>query len=149
MPRYKRKKQTTKNANLKSKGRQIDSEVRSGFESKIKQNLILGNKEFGYETEVLSYVTPEVKRRYTPDFVITTDKGTKVYVEAKGYFDAQAQRKMNLVVQQNPDLDIRMLFMSARKLVRKGAKLTYAGWAEKRNIPWAEGTEIPEDWWTA
>lgn len=54
---------------------------------------------------------------------------------------------MALVVEQNPDLDIRMLFMRDNKIA-KNSKTRYSDWCKKRGIVYAvsELGEIPEDW---
>ena len=52
---------------------------------------------------------------------------------------------MVLVKEQNPELDIRFVFMNARNKIYKGSKTTYADWANRYNFEWAERT-IPEEW---
>lgn len=96
-----------------------------------------------YETEKLVYTTTST---YLPDFVLTKKDGSKIYIEAKGFFDYDAQRKMVAVKTQHPELDIRMILYKDSPL-RKGSKLYYSGWCEKNGFPYAI-REIPEEWFS-
>jgi len=100
--------------------------------------------DFVYENESIPYTLPE--RLYLPDFVITRNDGSVVYVEVKGYLDNDATRKMRAVKACNPDKTFVFLF-SKDNPIRKGAKMTYSGWAEKNGFDWAIG-EVPERWLT-
>lgn len=92
-----------------------------------------------HEPHFLPYV---IKGSYLPDFVLPNG----IYVEAKGYLDAAACRKMKAVKASNPHLDIRFVFQKANGKRNKRAKLKNWEWAEKHGFPWAEGT-IPLEWW--
>lgn len=117
--------------------------LRSGFEDKIKANLDKQKAKYGYESEQLIYTIPESKHRYTPDFTLANG----IVIEAKGKFDAAARKKMALVMEQNPDRDIRMLFMSDNKIT-KTSKTRYSDWCDKRGVKWSVSAsgEVPEDW---
>ena len=117
--------------------------MRSGFERKIAAALTERGVEYEYETDKITYIVPESKHYYVPDFKLPNG----VYVEGKGIFDRDSRQKMVLVIEQNPDKDIRILFMRNNKLTRT-AKQTYGEWCDKRNITWAVSTkgEVPEDW---
>ena len=112
------------------------------FRSKYEEDVYNNVKENGltveYEPFTLAYL---VKGNYYPDFVLPNG----VIVETKGYFDSRSRAKMIAVKKNNPDLDIRMLFMNSRTKVRKGSKLTYADWCEKYKFPFADGM-IPLQW---
>lgn len=100
--------------------------------------------EFEYEPETIPYV---IESTYTPDFVITTSYGKKIYVECKGYLDDAARRKMVAVRKAHPDLDIRILFQKNNK-IRKG-KTRYTDWAMRNNFnDCAVGEVIPVEWLT-
>lgn len=117
--------------------------MRSGFEKKVKASLDSQKAKYGYECEVINYNIPDSKHRYTPDF--TLENG--IVVEAKGKFDAIARKKMALVIEQNPDRDIRMLFMRNNSIT-KTSKTKYSDWCEKRGVKYhvsAHG-EVPEEW---
>lgn len=117
--------------------------LRSGFEKKVAQCLESHKVEYGYETLVLGYTIPATKHRYTPDFVLPNG----IIVEAKGAFTAPQRKKMAAVIEQNPDKDIRMLFMRNNP-INKSSRTKYSDWCEKRGIPYhvsANGT-VPDEW---
>ena len=120
---------------------------RSGFEVKVKKSLESRGIDFKYESEKLAYIVPESKHIYTPDFIVQTEVGATIYVEAKGNFTAADRKKMKLVIEQNPDRDIRMLFMRNNKIQQK-SKTTYGMWADKHNIKWAVSSTgfVPDSW---
>ena len=117
--------------------------LRSGFEKKVAQSLESTKTKYNYESVVLSYTIPATKHRYTPDFILENG----IIIEAKGNFTAPQRKKMAAVIEQNPDLDIRMLFMRNNPIT-KTSKTKYSDWCEKREIKYhvsANGT-IPEEW---
>lgn len=117
--------------------------LRSGLEKKVAEYLDQNKVEYEYETVVLSYEIPTEKHKYKPDFILKNG----IIIEAKGNFNAQTRKKMGLVIEQNPDLDIRMLFMRDNK-ISKSSKTAYSDWCEKRGIKYtvsANGT-VPEEW---
>ena len=99
---------------------------------------------FEYEPHVIQY---SVERKYIPDILVNG-----IYVEAKGYFRQDAQRKMKAVKAQHSDLDIRFLFQRANypikgaKKRKDGSKMTCSEWADRNGFLWAEGEQIPEEW---
>lgn len=117
--------------------------LKSGFEKKVVANLTVNKIPFEYETLKVPYVVPAKKRTYHPDFILPNG----VIIEAKGKLDRLVREKMALVIEQNPDLDIRMLFMRDNKIA-KNSKTKYSDWCKKRGIVYAisEDGIIPEDW---
>jgi hypothetical protein len=116
---------------------------RSKYEKRVYENETEKGRELEYEPTdpKIEYTT---KASYTPDFKLPSG----VLVEAKGYFDARARSKMLYVKKQNPDLDIRMLFQRpGNRLTKSKNSMSYADWADKHGFPWAEGDEIPEEWY--
>lgn len=79
---------------------------------------------------------------YVPDFVLPNG----IHVETKGQLDPDDRRKMIAVKAAHPHIEIRFVFQRARNPLRKGAKMTYAEWAEREGFVWAEGY-IPEEWY--
>lgn len=122
----------------------LKSKFKSRLEERIANQLVEAGIEPKYETEVIRYVVPERKARYTPDFPI----GNKpIYLEAKGYFRTPAERqKMILSRDQNPGSDIRIIFQKAHNPIYKGSPTTNAMWAETNGFPWADGGVVPEAW---
>lgn len=98
-----------------------------------------------YELEKLEYTET---KQYTPDFIITTRDGRKIYVESKGFFPYPDRAKMLAVKEQHPELDIRFVFYqdSASKLGR-GSKTRPSDWANKYGFPFAIGS-VPNDWFS-
>lgn len=116
---------------------------RGGFEPTIMKDLERRGIVYEYEAHALPY---QIEHEYTPDFKIGD-----MYIEAKGYFRQDAQRKMRKVKEQHPDLDIRFVFQKINSTVqgakrrKDGTKMTCGEWADKQGFPYAQGT-IPQGW---
>lgn len=126
---------------------------RSGLEEKVQEQLTAINREFEYETEKISYHIPAKKAKYTPDFIIYTSTGHKIYIETKGIWDANDRKKHLLIREQHPELDIRFVFSNSKNKIRKGSKTTYAdvcnglGRAPFKDITWKFSDKtIPLKW---
>lgn len=111
---------------------------RSKFEEDIWNAAKRSRQKIEYEPIFIPYV---IKGSYKPDYRL----GNGIIVEAKGYLDAAACRKMKAVKASNPDLDIRFVFQKANGKRNSRAKLTNWQWAEKHGFPWSEG-RIPLEW---
>ena len=99
---------------------------------------------YEYETLILEYEVPAKKHKYKPDFILANG----VIVEAKGRFDAATRQKMSLVIEQNPDRDIRLLFMRDNT-ISKSSKTKYSDWCDARGIKYhvSANGEVPEEWY--
>lgn len=117
---------------------------RSGFEKKIMLALDTLGIPYEYETEHIKFTQPQKARYYIPDIILRTKDNRKIYVELKGKFDRDSQSKMRWVKEQNPELDIRLVFMRDNKMT-KSAKKTYTDWAEQYGFQYAVGA-IPYEW---
>jgi hypothetical protein len=117
--------------------------LKSGFEKKVAKYLNENKIPFEYETLRVPYLVPEKKRNYNPDFMLPNG----IIVEAKGKLDRLVREKMALVIEQNPELDIRFLFMRDNKIA-KNSKTRYSDWCKKRGIKYAISEEghIPSEW---
>lgn len=117
--------------------------LRSGFEERTAKYLDGKKVKYEYETVTIDYVVPESTHKYKPDFILPNG----IIVEAKGRFTPQDRKKMSLVIEQNPDMDIRLLFMLDNTL-SKASKTTYSMWCEKRGIKChvSKNGEIPDEW---
>ena len=119
-------------------------QLKQTFEQRVMSNLTAKGVEFTFEPHSLSY---NVTRDYIPDLLIG-----EVYVEIKGYFRQDAQRKMRAVKKQHPEKDIRFLFQKANATIqgakkrKDGSKMTCKEWAERYGFKYAEGEEIPNQW---
>lgn len=141
LPTYKRNDRT---------GKKRGSGKRSGYEEHVAKSLDSRNIPYEYEAEVLSYIKPPVPpkpSRYTPDFTIEKKDGTKMYIESKGKFTAQDRKKMVLVKEQNPEADIRLLFMRDNYLTTQ-KKSKYSTWALRNGFPFAVSYSghVPDSW---
>ena len=114
---------------------------RSGFEHKVSEQLTEQKIKFGYEDTVIEYTIPERKSKYTVDFTLPNG----ILVETKGRWVAADRKKHLLIKKQQPELDIRLVFQSAKSKISKGSKTTYADYCDKHGIQWAE-KQIPEAW---
>jgi len=114
---------------------------RSGFEHKVSDQLTEQKIKFGYEDTVINYIKPETSHKYTIDFTLPNG----ILVETKGRWVIEDRKKHLLIKQQHPELDIRIVFQSAKTKIRKGSKTTYGDWCDKHGIVWAE-KNVPESW---
>ena len=112
---------------------------KSQFEKDIWEAAKRSRRKLVYEPYYIPYV---IKGSYNPDFVLPNG----IIVEAKGYLDAAACRKMKAVKASNPSLDIRFVFQNPNGKRNRRAKLRNWEWAEKHGFPWAAHT-IPLAWW--
>ena len=105
-------------------------ELKSGLEELIynylKENLI----DFKYESLFLYYFRNQRKFTYKPDFII---KNTFI-IETKGAFNSSDRRKMKLVKEENPNLDIRFIFSDSTKKIGKKSNTDYAKWCKLFNF---------------
>jgi hypothetical protein len=129
--------------NSKSKIRRnaIKHGYRSGFEHTISEQLTTTDIKFQYETTCIDYIIPERKSRYTVDFTLPNG----ILIETKGRWTVEDRKKHLLVKKQHPELDIRIVFQSAKTKISKGSKTTYGDFCDKHRILWAE-KKIPESW---
>ena len=118
---------------------------RSGLEDNVNDRLKEQNKSFSYESEKISYIQPQTKHNYTPDFVLNKIDGNKMYIETKGRWVKTDRLKFDLIFQQYPNIDIRFVFQNPNAKLYKGSKTTYAQYCDKKGWYWAK-KEIPEEW---
>lgn len=118
---------------------------RSGLENTIANQLMDLGINYTYECTKLGFVQPAKKRTYTPDFKLTKKDGQIMFIETKGRFTREDRQKMELLKDQYPDMDIRLLFNNSRNKIYKGAKSTYADWCNKVGFKYADKT-IPQEW---
>lgn len=102
---------------------------KSLFEEGVADKLELVNN---YETNKFSYIVPEKKHKYTPDFYIND----KLVIETKGKFTIRDREKMVLVKEQYPLVNFVLYFQNAFVTIRKGSTTTYRAWAEKNGFVW-------------
>lgn len=118
--------------------RTSNNRYRSGFESKLANQLQRSGVDFEYETLKIEY---QKVSNYTPDFILPNG----IIIEAKGVWTVEDRTKHLLVREQHPHLDIRLVFMNAANKIRKGSDTTYAKWCDKKGIIYADKI-IPKSW---
>ena len=112
---------------------------RSGLEERVADLMIELGVKYEYESTKIPYV---IAHNYTPDFLLPNG----VYLECKGYWDADDRRKIKAVKAANPDLDLRMVFQAPFNTISKKSKTTYAKYCERLGIPWTSYANIPIEW---
>ena len=112
---------------------------RSGLEERVADLLVELGVSYEYESTKIPYV---IQHNYTPDFILPNG----VYLECKGYWEPDDRRKIKNVKEQNPELDLRMVFQAPFNTISKKSKTTYAKWCERYDIPWTSFHNIPLDW---
>ena len=112
---------------------------RSGLEERVADLLVELGVKYEYESTKVPYV---IHHNYTPDFILPNG----IWLECKGYWDSADRKKIKSVIQQNPDIDLRMVFQAPYNTISKKSKTTYASWCEKNNIKWCSFSNIPITW---
>lgn len=119
---------------------------RSKFESIVAEQLETAGCPYHYEEHDLYYVEPAKVRRYKPDILLVHNG---IFIEVKGMFSADDRKKMLLVKDTYPEIDLRLLFMRSQNKLSKKSKTTYAQWCEKNGFEYAD-LQVPASWihWT-
>lgn len=112
---------------------------RSGLEEKVADLMVNLGVKYEYESTKVPYT---IMHNYSPDFLLPNG----VFLECKGYWDSEDRRKIRNVVEQNPELDVRMVFQNPFNRISKKSKTTYAQYCDKIGIRWTSFTNIPIDW---
>ena len=97
--------------------------------------------KYKYESLTIDFIQPEKERKYTPDFVLANG----IIIETKGRMVTADRQKILMVMEQYPDLDIRIAFSRPNGRIAKKSKTTYARWASDNGIRWC-GPQIPDRW---
>lgn len=111
---------------------------RSGFEQTLDIQLKVAGVSYEYENTKIPYT---LQGKYIPDFYLVKQG---FYIEAKGLLDRESKAKMLAVKRQNPEIEIRMVFMDADKKIPR-TKQTHGQWAERNGFKYANG-KIPQEW---
>ena len=119
---------------------------KSGLEHTVAEAIKSTPYDLKYETEIINYIVPERKAKYTPDFVFTKRNGQIMYIETKGRWTTADRTKMKHVLASNPGVDIRMVFQNPNQRLSKTSKTTYAEYALKLGIRHVAKKDIPTEW---
>ena len=112
---------------------------RSGLEEKVADLFVELGIKYEYESEKYDYT---IAHSYTPDFKLPNG----IYLECKGLWEPEDRRKIKAVIEQHPDIDLRMVFQAPFNKISKKSNTTYAQWCDKHNIKWCSYGSIPADW---
>ena len=112
---------------------------RSKLEEKVSDLLCELGVSYEYEATKVDY---QITHYYVPDFVLPNG----IALECKGYWPSNERRKMKNVIEQNPQIDVRMVFQSPYNKISKKSKTTYAQWCDRHNIKWCAFHTIPMEW---
>lgn len=132
----------------------IQSRYRSSLEKKVAEQLYDAGVSYEYEPRNVTFTVPERKAKYLADFWCgpTADGKQTIIIEAKGRFGhkfgngADVRHRLILAKEQNPDLDIRLVFENANLKIGKGSKTTYAKWASDHGFKWSDKGVVPSSW---
>ncbi len=113
---------------------------RSGLEVAVARQLKEAGVPYAYEELTIPWKLSEL-RKYTPDFLLPNG----IIIETKGRFLTSDRKKVRLVKEQYPDLDIRLVFSNQNQTISKQSRTTYAVMAKRMGIPWAARL-IPKEW---
>lgn len=112
------------------------------YRSKLEERVAdILDGEWEYESVKAPYI---IQRTYSPDFV-WTDGTDEFWIEVKGYFRVGDTAKYKAIRKCHPDVRLIFCFSHPHQPVRKGAKLTMAGWAEKEGWGWTTPDAIEEE----
>lgn len=117
---------------------------RSRLEDRIATQLEEAGVPFTYEATKHPYVIPARTAKYVEDF----DLNGRIKIEAKGYFTPDDRKKLLLLKEQSPHLDIRLLFQRASNKLHKNSPTTYGKWCDDHGFLWADGGKVPDAWIT-
>lgn len=113
----------------------------SGLESLNAKYLDEAGADYEYEPFKMEFVQPAKPRKYTPDFVLPNG----IVIDTKGRWVTEDRQKFKLLVQQHPDIDIRMVFSDPNTKIGKKSKTTYGMYADQLGVPYAKKL-IPMEW---
>tara|TARA_Y100001973_G_C5199868_1_gene336800 strand:- start:1241 stop:1591 length:351 start_codon:yes stop_codon:yes gene_type:complete len=114
---------------------------RSRLEERVSDLLCNLGVKYEYEDHRIPY---QIQHFYLPDFHLANG----IFLETKGYWSAADRRKTKNIIEQNPQVDIRMVFQNENNRISKKSKTTYAMWCDKHNIKHCQFTDIPISWLT-
>ena len=118
---------------------------RSGLEQSIAEQLSKAGVVYEYEQKKLTYVPPIKARTYCPDFELFLPSGRSFFVETKGWWKREDRLRMEHVLAQHPDKDIRFVFQNANARISKTSRTRYRDWCDQRGVKWAHRW-VPEEW---
>lgn len=99
---------------------------KSGLESKFAKQY---NLPYESASSKLKYITSHT---YNPDWVLANN----LYLETKGRWIASDRSKLKSVLEQNPGVEVVMVFQNPSSKLNKNSKTSYSDWCTKHNVKW-------------
>ena len=112
---------------------------RSTLEERVSDLLCELGVKYEYEDR---HIPHQIQHHYIPDFHLANG----IFLETKGYWPSNERRKVKNIIEQNPHLDIRMVFQNEHNRISKKSRTTYAMWCDRHNIKYCSFKNIPIDW---
>ena len=130
-----------KKASPSVKLRKPKSKYKSTLEDKMALLLNGLRVDFKYECKnsVLPYQIPASFHKYYPDWVVGD-----MILETKGLWDQKDREKILHILEQHPNIDLRMVFENPNLPIYKGSKTTYGAWCDKHGIIWGTMSDVPK-----
>lgn len=114
---------------------------RSGLEDRNAAHMDKLGIPFSFEMYHIKYTVPARVATYTPDFLLSNG----IIVETKGIWETDDRKKHLLILEQYPELDIRLVFSNSKSKIYKGSPTSYADFCEKHGILFSDKL-IPRTW---
>ena len=101
-----------------------------------------------FEDRTLPFLQPAQKRRYNPDFRVEKDilfpGSPEVFIEVKGQLTSADRKKLKLIKEQYPEMQLILLFGRAENKLNKQRPTTYADWCDQYGIPWLDVRDVQD-----
>jgi hypothetical protein len=131
----------------------LRAKFKSDLEVKVADQLSEAGVSYAYEPRDVLFTVPARKAKYRADFwEIKNGKLGRIIIEAKGRFGHKhgngtaVRQRLILAKEQNPDLDIRIVFQNARMKIYPKSPTTYGKWATDHGFKWSDKGIIPKEW---
>lgn len=121
-------------ASKKNKKKKQPKKFRSGLETRFAELLNKNGVKAEYEPTRFAF---QKLTHYTPDWRISDT----FFVETKGYFSPSDRGNLLAFRDQNPSINIFLVFGRASNLLNRRSKTTYGKWAEKHGFPYCNITD--------
>lgn len=127
---------------FKSKAK--DKTFHSGLEEAVATQLKARGVAFVHEPQPpVEYDVPERPSKFTPTFVLPNG----IIVHTFRRLVLADRKKLMMIRDQHPTLDLRLVFVNSLSRVVKGGKATYGDWCRRMGFIFADKS-IPQSWIT-
>jgi hypothetical protein len=113
----------------------------SGLERTIAKKLKNRGVAVKYEERDVEYLVPKA----LDGFVFQFQLENGILIQTIGRSVQEDRKRLRLIKEQHPELDIRLVFTNANSRLSDGGEVTCAMWADSMGFKWAE-VSIPDSW---